>query len=41
MLKIENISFGYSRRKPRVLTDFSLSVESGGVYGLLGKRKEA
>lgn len=37
MLKIENISFGYSRRKPRVLTDFSLSVESGGVYGLLGR----
>lgn len=37
MLKIENISFGYSRRKSRVLTDFSLSVESGGVYGLLGR----
>ena len=37
MLKIENISFGCSRRKPRVLTDFSLSVESGGVYGLLGR----
>ncbi|MDE6100750.1 MAG: ABC transporter ATP-binding protein [Paramuribaculum sp.] len=37
MLKIEKITFGYSRRKPPVLTDISLSVEPGGVYGLLGR----
>ena len=37
MLKIENITFGYSRKKPPVLSDFSLTIGTGGVYGLLGR----
>ena len=37
MLQIENLSFGYRRRKPGVLSEFSLSLENGKVYGLLGR----
>ncbi|MDR0891280.1 MAG: ABC transporter ATP-binding protein [Mediterranea sp.] len=37
MLQVENVSFGYGRRKQEVLHDFSLSLEKGRVYGLLGK----
>ncbi len=37
MLRVENISFSYGRRKPEVLSDFSFSLEKGRVYGLLGK----
>lgn len=36
MLKIENVVFAYGRRKPRVLDGFSLSLDRGGIYGLLG-----
>lgn len=36
MLKVNDISFSYSRRRPPVLKDFSLSIAEGGVYGLLG-----
>lgn len=36
MLTVNHLSFSYSRRKPPVLADFSLSVPKGGVYGLLG-----
>lgn len=35
-LSIDNVSFRYSRKKPWVLEDFSLSFETGGVIGLLG-----
>lgn len=37
MLRVENISFSYRRGKKKVLNDFSLSLEKGRVYGLLGK----
>lgn len=37
MLQVENISFSYHRNKKAVLKDFSLSLEKGRVYGLLGK----
>lgn len=37
MLQVENLSFGYRRGKREVLKDFSLSLEAGRVYGLLGK----
>lgn len=37
MLQVENISFSYRKGKKEVLNDFSLSLEKGGVYGLLGK----
>lgn len=37
MLQIENLSFSYRRRKLGVLCDFSLSLEKGKVYGLLGR----
>ena len=37
MLRVENISFSYRRGKKEVLSDFSLSLEKGRVYGLLGK----
>ena len=36
MMEIKNVSFGY-RGKQTVFKDFSLSLEEGGVYGLLGK----
>lgn len=37
MLQVENISFSYRRGKKNVLNDFSLSLQEGRVYGLLGK----
>lgn len=37
MLQVENISFSYRRGKKEILHDFSLSLEKGRVYGLLGK----
>lgn len=37
MLKVENITFSYRRKSRAVLDDFSLNVEAGGVYGLLGR----
>ncbi|MDR0938457.1 MAG: ATP-binding cassette domain-containing protein [Mediterranea sp.] len=37
MMQVENIAFSYGRRKKEVLRDFSLSLEKGRVYGLLGK----
>lgn len=36
MLKANNLTFGYSRKTPPVLNSLSLSVEPGGIYGLLG-----
>ncbi len=36
MLKVDNCTFSYSRRKEPVLKDFSLEISQGGVYGLLG-----
>ena len=36
MMEIKNVSFGY-RGKQTVFKDFSLSLEEGSVYGLLGK----
>lgn len=37
MIKVNNLSFSYSRKMWPVLRDLSLEVKSGGVYGLLGK----
>lgn len=37
MLKIENLSFVYKRSQKKLFDNFSLSVEKGKVYGLLGK----
>lgn len=37
MLKAEHLSFTYPKGRKKVLDDFSLSLESGCVYGLLGK----
>jgi len=36
MLEIKDCTFSYSRRKAPVISDFSLKIEKGGVYGLLG-----
>ena len=36
-MTIEHLSFGYSKRKNRVLNDCSLHLEEGKIYGLLGK----
>ena len=36
MLEMNHVTFGY-KRSVNVLEDFSLSLESGAVYGLLGK----
>ena len=36
MLEINNVSYAYSRKAPKVLDGFSLSLAEGGVYGLLG-----
>ena len=37
MITVENLSFLYRKSKRAVLHDFSLSLEQGRVYGLLGK----
>ncbi|MBE6287214.1 MAG: ATP-binding cassette domain-containing protein [Mediterranea massiliensis] len=37
MLQVNNLSFSYHRGKNDTLSDFSLSLEEGKVYGLLGK----
>lgn len=37
MVKIENLSYAYRKSKKTVLRDFSLELEAGKVYGLLGK----
>ena len=37
MITVENLSFLYRKSKRAVLHDFSLSLEKGQVYGLLGK----
>lgn len=37
MIKVDNLSFKYGRRKKEILHDFSLNFSEGTVYGLLGK----
>lgn len=37
MLKVNNVTFSYSRKKWPVIRDLSLEVKPGGIYGLLGK----
>lgn len=37
MITIDHIRFAYGRRRAAVFDDFSLSLESGCIYGLLGK----
>lgn len=37
MLQVKNVSFAYHRGKKDTLSDFSLSLVEGKVYGLLGK----
>lgn len=37
MLKVNNLKFAYKRKGRPVLDDFSLTIDAGGVYGLLGK----
>lgn len=37
MLQINQISFGYNKKSGDLFTDFSLNLEAGNVYGLLGK----
>lgn len=37
MIEVENLSFSYGKRRARVLKDFSMKLEQGSVYGLLGK----
>ena len=37
MIEVNNISFGYGGKLNSVFKDFSLSIEPGRIYGLLGK----
>ena len=37
MIEIKNLSFSYGKRKQKVFDDFSLALDKGSVYGLLGK----
>lgn len=37
MIEVENVSFSYGRRKKKILDNFSMSLDKGAVYGLLGK----
>lgn len=37
MIEVENLSFSYGRRKSMVLEDFSMKLDKGSIYGLLGK----
>lgn len=35
-ISVNHLSFRYSRKRPLVLEDFSVSLEAGSIYGLLG-----
>lgn len=37
MVTVENVSFEYKKSKKKLFENFSLSIEKGKVYGLLGK----
>ena len=37
MLQIQNITFSYNKKAGDLFNDFSLNLEAGNVYGLLGK----
>ena len=37
MIEVENLSFRYGKRRAKVLEDFSMNLDQGSVYGLLGK----
>ena len=37
MIEVDNLSFSYGRRKSKVLDEFSMKLDKGSVYGLLGK----
>ena len=37
MMNVNQVSFGYGRKKAKVLDGFSMNLEKGSVYGLLGK----
>ena len=37
MIEVKNLSFSYGKRKQSVFNDFSLTLDKGSVYGLLGK----
>ena len=37
MIDVNNVSFSYGRKKSKVLDGFSMQLERGSVYGLLGK----
>lgn len=37
MIKIENLTFAYGKKKPNVIEDLSLTLHPGSIYGLLGK----
>ena len=37
MLQIKNLSFTYNKKRPDLFNDFSMDLEAGNVYGLLGK----
>lgn len=36
ILSINHVNFSYGRKRPPVLTDFTMDLEQGGIYGLLG-----
>ena len=37
MIEVKNLFFSYGKRKQKVFDDFSLALDKGSVYGLLGK----
>lgn len=37
MINVQDISFSYGRKKPLIFDHFSLELEEGRIYGLLGK----
>lgn len=37
MMEIKELKFSYGFKKPDIFSDFSLTLQPGAVYGLLGK----
>lgn len=37
MIEVKNLSFSYGKKKQSIFNDFSLTLDKGSVYGLLGK----
>lgn len=36
-IELKRVTYGYSRKRPKVFEDFDMKISGGGVYGMLGR----